>query len=40
MLAVSMLAFLLSKTDAAERESVAARARALFRLAFAVQPDE
>lgn len=35
MLSVAMLAFVLSKTDAAERESVAVRARAIFRLAFA-----
>ncbi len=38
MLSVSMLAFVLSKTDAAERVQVATRARAIFRQAFSAEP--
>jgi AcrR family transcriptional regulator len=34
MVAISMLAFLLSRTDAAERPDAGARARAMFRAAF------
>lgn len=37
MLSVAMLAFLLSKTDVAERAEVAERARAIFRAAFGIR---
>ena len=40
MLAVSMLAFLLSQTDATERTAVAERARRIFRDAFAPRTQE
>ncbi|MET0726037.1 MAG: TetR/AcrR family transcriptional regulator [Leifsonia sp.] len=39
MVAVSMLAFLLSRTDADERPDAAARARAIFRAAFGYRAD-
>jgi AcrR family transcriptional regulator len=37
MLAVAMLAFLLAKTDVAERAEVAGRSRAIFRAAFDIR---
>ncbi|GAA1447439.1 TetR/AcrR family transcriptional regulator [Leifsonia poae] len=39
MLAVSMLAFLLSRTDHDERPAIAERARRIFREGFATDPD-
>ena len=40
MLSVAMLAFLLSKTDSAERPAVAEQARRIFRAAFGIHPSE
>jgi hypothetical protein len=39
MLAISMLAVMLSKSDADDRPATAARGRAIFRAAFAYQLD-